>query len=114
MSAPDTPAAEPEVRIDRGSLTPTLGVVEAAALLRCHPDTVCKMAAQGEIPAAKVGRSWVFCTELLLAWLAKRCEQPKPSSVSTWNPKNSLAARLQRRREERQRERELRERGVRP
>jgi len=47
----------------------TLDLESAAALLICHPETVRQMADAGELPAAKVGRAWVFVEVDLIAWL---------------------------------------------
>jgi excisionase family DNA binding protein len=38
----------------------TLGIHDASQLLRVHPVTLSKMASSGEIPAAKIGKEWVF------------------------------------------------------
>ena len=53
----------------------TLNVQGVAEMFFCHPDTISAMAAAGEIPAAKVGRSWVFIEEDLLNWLRSRYER---------------------------------------
>jgi len=44
---------------------------EAAAFLRCHPDTVKRRARAGELPASKIGRAWRFRRAELDAWLAR-------------------------------------------
>lgn len=46
----------------------TLDLKEAATLLHCHQDTLRKLAADGKVPAAKVGRAWVFSRAHILAW----------------------------------------------
>jgi excisionase family DNA binding protein len=38
----------------------TMGIDDASQLLRVHPVTLSKMASSGEIPAAKIGKEWVF------------------------------------------------------
>src|SRR5690242_9563589 len=38
----------------------TLGLEEAAKLLRVHPKTLARRAATGEVPGVKEGRAWVF------------------------------------------------------
>ena len=43
---------------------------EAAAFLRCSPDTVKRRARAGDLPASKIGRAWRFRREDLDAWLA--------------------------------------------
>jgi excisionase family DNA binding protein len=50
----------------------TLGLVEAAKLLHVHPKTLQKLARQGEVPACKFGRSWVFVEQLLLDTLVSK------------------------------------------
>ena len=41
---------------------------DAAAVLGCHPNTVCAMCADGTLPGAiKVGRRWVIPTAKLAA-----------------------------------------------
>ena len=50
----------------------TLDLNGAAEWLKCDPETVRAMAAACEIPAAKVGRSWVFVDVDLVDWLRSR------------------------------------------
>ncbi|MDE2260848.1 MAG: helix-turn-helix domain-containing protein, partial [Betaproteobacteria bacterium] len=38
----------------------TMDIKEAAAFLMVHPITLYKMVQRGEIPAAKIGKKWVF------------------------------------------------------
>lgn len=57
-------------------LAETLTVEEAARLLRLSPYTIRKLARQGRLPGRKVGRSWRFRKDLLLAWLEGRREGP--------------------------------------
>ena len=40
--------------------TKTLTLEEAAEFLKIHPVTLSVKAASGEVPAAKIGRAWVF------------------------------------------------------
>jgi excisionase family DNA binding protein len=47
----------------------TLNIQEAATFLKCSEDTVGELAHAGEIPAAKVGRSWVFVDEDLIGYI---------------------------------------------
>ena len=39
---------------------------EAAAFLKVHPVTLQRMAKNGDLPACKIGRSWVFIEEHLV------------------------------------------------
>jgi excisionase family DNA binding protein len=48
-----------------------LTVDEAAAFLRCSPDTVKRQAREGRLPAAKIGRAWRFRRTDLDRWLAE-------------------------------------------
>jgi excisionase family DNA binding protein len=47
---------------------------EVAAYLRLADATVYKLARSGEIPAAKVGRSWRFKRSLIDDWLQEQSE----------------------------------------
>jgi len=47
----------------------TLGLREAAAWLRCHPEELRCRAKLGIVPAAKVGRAWVFLEDDLAAYV---------------------------------------------
>src|SRR5215469_15663570 len=49
-------------RIPLTEFEPLLDAVEAAALLRIHPNTLKKMARRGEIEARRIGRCWRFRT----------------------------------------------------
>ena len=44
----------------------TLTLQQAADLLKLHPVTVAERAADGRIPAAKIGRRWVFVEDDLI------------------------------------------------
>jgi excisionase family DNA binding protein len=47
-----------------------LTLKEAAAFLRCSPDTVKRRARAGLLPASKIGRQWRFRRRDLDEWLA--------------------------------------------
>jgi hypothetical protein len=47
----------------------TLGLADAAAFLRMHPEEVRRRAKAGVIPGAKAGRAWVFLEEDLAHYL---------------------------------------------
>jgi excisionase family DNA binding protein len=55
----------------------TLGLQEAAAFLRCHPEELRRRAKAGLIPGAKVGRAWVFLEDDLAAYLRSLYAQPR-------------------------------------
>ena len=45
--------------------------VEAAAYLKMHVKTVCRLAKEGKIPAKKVGSEWRFLRSVLDRWLTE-------------------------------------------
>jgi excisionase family DNA binding protein len=49
--------------------TLTLGLDEAAKLLKVHPKTLQRLARRGDVPACKIGRAWVFVEHLLMQML---------------------------------------------
>ena len=49
-----------------------LNRTEAAKLLRCNPDRLGELAARGEIPGTKVGKSWIFIEDELYAYLREK------------------------------------------
>src|SRR5581483_1452727 len=55
----------------------TLGLLDAAAFLHCHPEELRKRAKAGLIPGAKVGRAWVFLEEDLASHLRSPYSQPR-------------------------------------
>ncbi len=61
------------------STSDVLTANEAGLLLRVHAATVKRLAALGEIPGQKVGKSWRFSRQALLAWLG----QKQANQVST-------------------------------
>ncbi len=50
----------------------TVGVPEAAQMMRVHANRVLELIGAGTIPAAKVGRSWVMLTRDVLAFIEKQ------------------------------------------
>lgn len=52
---------------------------DVALLLLCDPQTIEEKARTGELPAVKVGRSWVFMRETLFAKLFELSMAPKTS-----------------------------------
>ena len=64
----------------------TLTLQEAADLLKLHPVTVAQRAADGRLPAAKVGRRWVFVEDDLIGFLRahykRRALQGDSSEIS--------------------------------
>jgi excisionase family DNA binding protein len=50
----------------------TLNIKEVAAMLEAEPETVMQLARRGELPGTRIGKSWVFLLEDVLAFLRKR------------------------------------------
>lgn len=61
----------------------TLDLNGAAECLKCDPETVRGLAASGEIPAAKVGRAWVFVDVDLIEWIRSKYTTRKPAPSKT-------------------------------
>lgn len=64
----------------------TLGLIEAAALLRLHPSTLRERAKAKRIPGAKAGREWVFVEADLVAFLRLQYEEQPCLSISRKGP----------------------------
>lgn len=52
----------------------TLGLTEAAALLRMSEDALMRKARAGIVPGAKVGRQWVFVRDDLIALIREQAK----------------------------------------
>ena len=50
---------------------------EVAKYLRLHEITVCKHAAEGKMPAVRVGRVWRFDKEAIDKWISGRDKMPQ-------------------------------------
>jgi excisionase family DNA binding protein len=50
-----------------------LTLVEAAQRAGCSPGRLRKLAKAGEVPAARIGRPWIFPENLLQGWIDERC-----------------------------------------
>jgi len=55
---------------------------EMAKYLKLHEITICKLAAEGKIPAVRIGRVWRFDKNAVDEWIAKgqRTDQPVKKS----------------------------------
>jgi excisionase family DNA binding protein len=65
----------PEVIEDYKPPSLTLDLEEAAAILKCHPDSLRHLVKHGDVPGTKVGRAWVFVESQLMEWLEERCRR---------------------------------------
>ena len=50
----------------------TLGIEEAAALLRADTSTVMQFARRGDLPGTRIGKGWVFLREDVMAFLRQQ------------------------------------------
>ncbi|WP_420475252.1 helix-turn-helix domain-containing protein [Noviherbaspirillum sp. ST9] len=50
----------------------TLDVAEAAALLRAESETIMQLARKGALPGTRIGKSWVFLREDVIAFLKEQ------------------------------------------
>ena len=55
---------------------------EAAAFLRIHPRTLTRLAAQGEIPAFRIGKHWRFRPSDVDAWMRRKVTSLPSSTLS--------------------------------
>ena len=56
----------------RGYIMPEIMTTkELAEYLRLHQITICKFAAEGKIPAVRVGRVWRFDKEAIDKWISE-------------------------------------------
>lgn len=63
-------------------MNPTLDSQAAAEMLHIHEQTLEKMARNGEIPACKPGKAWVYLTDELLEWLREQSRKNlKPTTT---------------------------------
>ncbi|HAU0262587.1 TPA: helix-turn-helix domain-containing protein [Legionella pneumophila] len=50
----------------------TLNIEEASKFLGAHRETIRRMAASGELPGVKIGRSWVFIEQDLVMYMRNK------------------------------------------
>lgn len=56
---------------------------EIAQFLRVQPSTVRRLAAQGEVPAFKVGRQWRFSMSKVREWAERRSDESGAPDADT-------------------------------
>lgn len=66
--------------------TGTLGLVEAAELLKVHTNTVARLIDTGQIPAAKVGRAWVMLRRDVMRYIERQVMQQTAQRVGASDP----------------------------
>jgi excisionase family DNA binding protein len=55
----------------------TLDLQQASDLLKLHPQTILQKARAGELPAAKLGKCWVFIEQDLIEWIRSQYTRPR-------------------------------------
>jgi excisionase family DNA binding protein len=76
--------------------TPTLNVKTAADLLQVHPNTVEKLIASCQIPAARVGRAYVILTKDVMAYIENQVCRQTAERMRTVVSQNSSGTRVTR------------------
>jgi hypothetical protein len=67
----------------------SLGLADAAAFLRVHPEELRRRAKAGYIPGAKVGRAWVFVDDDLASYLRSLYVRSR-QALQVTSPKEDL------------------------
>jgi excisionase family DNA binding protein len=67
----------------------TIGLDEAAKILRCSESTVQQKAAAKEIPATKIGRAWVFIPDDLFAYIRSQYGKEK-TKAKKWRSQKEV------------------------
>jgi len=62
---------------------------EMAKYLKLHEITICKLAADGKIPAIRIGRVWRFDKNAIDEWIAKGQSTDQPVKKSKTGMKKS-------------------------
>ncbi|ARB93999.1 MULTISPECIES: helix-turn-helix domain-containing protein [Legionella] len=57
----------------------TLNINEASIFLGTHKETLRRKAAKGELPAVKIGRSWIFIEQDLVMYIRSKYATPDAS-----------------------------------
>jgi len=65
---------------------------EMAAYLKLHEITICKYAAEGVIPAVRIGRVWRFDKDEIDRWIAEgpplKTKETKKTKIRSRKPRN--------------------------
>jgi len=68
--------------VTQPAVPPVMNVEEVADYLRVAPATIYRLAQQGKIPGAKVGRSWRFSKGTIDRWLDEQSKLAEPGVVA--------------------------------
>ena len=99
-------------------LVPTIGLEEAAQLLRVSESHLRRMARVGKVPGARIGRQWVFVQADLVELIREQARQRRGRPINiralrTANPIERSASQLARQIESERRSLEQRQRTTR-
>lgn len=72
--------------------TPTLNVKTAADMLQVHPNTVEKLIAQCQLPAARVGRAYVILTKDVLTYIENQVARQTADRMRGGQPSNAMGS----------------------
>ncbi|WP_347251567.1 helix-turn-helix domain-containing protein [Legionella sp.] len=76
----------------------TLNLTEAARFLGAHKETIRRMAALGELPAVKIGRSWIFIEQDLVMHMRNKYSNRDASqgvdlrSLDKWHSRKKMVS----------------------
>jgi len=78
--------------MDKGGLMAQIMTTkEMAAYLKLHEITICKYAAEGVIPAVRIGRVWRFDKDEIDRWIAEgpqlKAKETKKTKVGSRKPR---------------------------
>lgn len=79
------------------AVSETIGIEEAAVMLRMSESALQRKAKAGKVPGAKIGREWVFVHEDLLALIRKQAKERECRSTNVQTARTggcALAAKL--------------------
>jgi hypothetical protein len=68
-------AKETDPRASSGAVMETIGITEAAQLLRMSESALMRKARVGKVPGAKIGRRWVFVQAYLVELIREQARQ---------------------------------------
>lgn len=63
-----------------------LNTVEVAELLRAQPSTIANLTLRGELPAASIGKSYIFLREDVLSYIREKIERDTAERRNKRNP----------------------------
>ena len=66
---------------------------EMAEYLKLHEITICKHAAEGKIPATRIGRVWRFDKDVIDDWISRNQRKPPVKEKSKTKTKSSATRR---------------------